>query len=142
MPNRVTPYRPGKRKCNSLVRLDLVLEPDPSGRTLPPRHTHTRAAHHDVARPDQLWPITLEPIQKPAMTWEAKGKNVDGEDTKMSKDTHKSIPKIPIPGSYLIPRSMCSSIPKPKLPVSEKFLRGVSERSNGRTEQQGSDLGL
>lgn len=25
-------------------------------------------------------------------------------------------------GSYLIPRSMCSEIPKPKFPVSEKFL--------------------
>jgi hypothetical protein len=33
----------------------------------------------------------------------------------------KSIPKIPMLGSYLIPRSMCSSTPKPKFPVLEKF---------------------
>lgn len=32
-----------------------------------------------------------------------------------------SIPKIPTPGSYLIPKSMCSFTPNPKLPVSEKF---------------------
>lgn len=49
--------------------------------------------------------------------------------------TKKSIPKIPIPGSYLIPKSMCSSIPKPKFPVSEKFLRcqrGHSKSSASR----------
>lgn len=32
-----------------------------------------------------------------------------------------SIPKIPTPGSYLIPKSMCSFTPNPKLPVSEKL---------------------
>ena len=35
----------------------------------------------------------------------------------------ESIPNIPILGLYLAPRSMCSWIPKPKLPVSEKFFR-------------------
>lgn len=35
--------------------------------------------------------------------------------------TKKSIPKIPMPGSYRAPKSICSWIPKPKFPVSEKF---------------------
>jgi len=48
--------------------------------------------------------------------------NVSGKPPPQKKPAHKSIPKIPIPGSYLIPRSMCSSTPKPKLPVSEKLL--------------------
>ena len=29
---------------------------------------------------------------------------------------------LPVLGSYLIPRSICSSIPNPKFPVAEKFL--------------------
>ena len=33
------------------------------------------------------------------------------------RTTKKSMPKIPVEVSYLIPRSMCSSIPKPKLPI-------------------------
>ena len=32
------------------------------------------------------------------------------------------MPKIPVYGSYLIPRSICSSIPKPKLPKDESLL--------------------
>ena len=36
--------------------------------------------------------------------------------------TKKSIPKIPVPGSYFKPRSICSVIPNPKQPVAEKFL--------------------
>lgn len=32
------------------------------------------------------------------------------------------MPKIPVKGSYLMPKSMCSWIPNPKHPVSEKFL--------------------
>ena len=38
-----------------------------------------------------------------------------------SRTTKKSIPKIPMLGSYLIPRSMCSWIPNPKQPMLEKL---------------------
>jgi len=38
-----------------------------------------------------------------------------------SRTTKKSIPKIPIDGSYLIPKSICSWIPKPKQPKLEKL---------------------
>ena len=33
---------------------------------------------------------------------------------------------MPVEGSYLIPRSMCSEMPKPKLPVAEKLRRSNS----------------
>lgn len=33
---------------------------------------------------------------------------------------------MPVDGSYLMPRSMCSEMPKPKLPVSEKLRRSSS----------------
>jgi len=39
----------------------------------------------------------------------------------------------PIPGSYLIPKSMCSWTPNPKFPVCE---RGEEEREKGRREGQ------
>lgn len=38
----------------------------------------------------------------------------------------KSRPKIPMAGSYLMPKSMCSWIPKPKLPFWEKLSRRSS----------------
>ena len=39
----------------------------------------------------------------------------------LESTTQKSMPKMPVQGSYLMPRSICSLMPKPKLPVLLKF---------------------
>lgn len=85
---------------DSVILLNLVLETDSAVLVLPSGNSGTGSSHNNVA--------------------EITG-SIGCRATSL-RSTHKSIPKIPIPGSYLIPKSMCSSIPKPKLPVCEKFL--------------------
>jgi hypothetical protein len=106
---------------DGLLGLDLVGESNSSGLGLSSGNSSSWSAHDDEAvgrsgisfRMGRLGNVRGSKRRE-------RGQHSFHRDT---NHTYKSIPKIPIPGSYLIPRSMCSSIPKPKFPVSEKFLK-------------------